>query len=212
MILENYLDPKDPLAYLALPGTAALLEETQVTAQWFPMQVDVWSDPGPEPATDASRGERHRWFRANYRERELQYYVRVHNLPLTNLYRQTDSSHAAIALLWLSAQQAPNNPLSESISESVVEFLQRLTQAHWAEPTSTLDNTSSIVPLLSAIEPNFDIDSFMEYSKQQGPAALTQQMKTNAEVGVIRGPAYRFDDQLYIGREHLPLLAELISE
>lgn len=204
MNLEIYLDPKDPLAYLALPGTAALLEQTQMTAQWFPMQVNVWSDPGPEPATDASRGERHRWFRANYRERELQYYVDVHNLPLTNLYRPTDSSHAAIALLWLTAQQAPN--------KWVLEFLQRLTQAHWAEPTSTLDTTSSILPLLSAIKPNFDTDSFVEYSKQQGPAALTQQMETNAEVGVIRGPAYRFNEQLYLGREHLPLLAELISE
>lgn len=202
MRLEIYLDPKDPLAYLALPGTIKLLEQTKGDVQWFPMQMECWSDPGPEPEADAGRGVRHRWFRANYRERELQHYAGVHQLPLTNLYRQTDSSQAAIALLWLAKQPGANN--------LVPKFLHHLTQAHWTEPNATMDMTASILPALSNLTDA--IPGFTSYSTEQGSAELAAQLTSNAELGVIRGPAYRFNEQLYIGREHLPLLAELISE
>lgn len=205
MSLEIYLDPKDPLAYLALPGTSALLQQTNCAIQWFPMQVSAWSDPGPKPAVDASRGERHRWFRASYRERELQYYASVHDLSLTNLYRQTDSTHAALALLWLTEQEAS--------STRVLNFLQRLAKTYWADPNSQMEKITSIQPLLAdtATDTSADTNGFSKYCAQQGPAALAQQLAMNVQLGVIRGPAYRFADQLYIGREHLPLLAELIS-
>lgn len=202
MNLEIYLDPKDPLAYLALPGTAKFLAHTGCDVLWFPMQVDNWSDPGPEPAADAGRGVRHRWFRANYRERELQHYAGVHQLPLTNLYRHSDSNQAALGLLWLTKQPGGHN--------LVLEYLHKLTQTHWADPKATMDMAANIVPALSGLTDN--LASFKSYSAEQGPAELTAQLATNAELGVIRGPAYRFNEQLYIGREHLPLLAELISE
>lgn len=202
MSLEIYVDPKDPLAYLALPGTTKLLEQVRCDVQWFPMQVEGWHNPGPEPAADAGRGVRHRWFRANYRERELQHYAAVHQLPLTNLYRQTDSSQAAIALLWLATQPDANN--------LVPKFLMNLTQTHWADPNAAMDTATSILPALSQL---IDITpEFQDYSTEQGSAALAAQLASNTELGVIRGPAYRFEEQLYIGREHLPLLAELISE
>lgn len=202
MSLDIYLDPKDPLAYLALPGTTKLLQQTNCDVQWFPMQVASWSDPGAEPAADAERGAKHRWFRANYRERELQHYAGVHQLPLTNLYRQTDSSQAALALLWLAKQPGANNLMPR--------FLHHLTQTHWADPNATMSMTASIVPALSNLTDT--ISGFKAYSTGQGPVELAEQLASNAELGVIRGPAFRFEEQLYIGREHLPLLTELISE
>lgn len=202
MRLEIYLDPKDPLAYLALPGTARLLQQTNCEAHWFPMQVAAWADPGPEPPADAARGDRHRWFRANYRERELLYYAGVLQLPLTNLYRHADSSHAAMALLWLATQP--------HASSAIPEFLSGLTQAYWADPKASMDKASTLRLLQDKV--TTDTTPLDEFYVQQGPAALTQQLQANVERGVIRGPAYRFADQLYIGREHLPLLAQLISE
>lgn len=202
MSLDIYVDPKDPLVYLALPGTTQLLAKAKCDARWFPMRVDGWSDPGPEPAADAGRGVRHRWFRANYRERELQHYAGVHQLPLTNLYRQSDSSQAAMALLWLSKQPAANN--------LVPMFLVKLTQAHWANPNATMDLDADILPLLRDLTDN--PAGFKSYRSEQGPAELEAQLAANSALGVTRGPAYHFEEQLYIGREHLPLLTELISE
>lgn len=200
MSLEIYLDPKDPLAYLAIQGIDQLLASTAVPVQWFPMQVDNWAALGPEPAKDAGRGVRHRWFRAAYREREFGYYASVQQLPLVGLYRQTDSSRAAMALLWLAEQVVPD--------KTVTDFLSRLTQQHWADEQNGMDTQADLIPLLADHNPS----GFLAFCEQDGPEHLARQQQRNAELGVIRGPAFRYQEQLYIGHEHLPLLAELISE
>ena len=199
MSLEIYLDPKDPLGYLALQGTAALLANTESTALWLPMQVDSWKEPGPRPNPEADRGARHRWFRAAYRERELRYYAQVQQLPIHGLYRQTDSRQAAMAMLWLSSRQHTN--------ETMLSFLQALTRNYWSAAEQGMDN-SQMLPLLKA----HDAPGFARFCEQEGPDQLAAQLNRNAELGVIRGPAFRYQEQLFIGREHLPLLAELISE
>ena len=198
--LAIYLDPKDPECYLALPGTRALLQDTAVTACWYPLQVDLPNAPKPEPKSSEARGLRHRWFRENYRARELAYYAKVLGLPLQAIYRSARSQCAAIALLWLQQQQQPVD---------VLNWLQALCQRHFEQAAALTDHQDTIITLLA--EQGLDTADFEHYLAQQGQQQLQIQLEKNLQQGVIRGPAYRWQDQLYIGREHLPLLHQLIT-
>jgi len=197
--LAFYLDPKDPECYLALVGTKALVATTGVALGCYPLQIPTTAQPPAQPAANEARGIRHRWFREAYRARELHYYANVLQLPLQDIYRSAESTQAAMAMLWL--QQHP--------SVDTLTWLLDLCTAHFRQPISLTDDQDAIQRLLVAngAKPA----GLARFWADEGPRILAAQLESNAAAGVIRGPAYEWQGELYIGREHLPLLHSLIG-
>ncbi len=202
--LEIYLDLTDPAAYLALPGTLGLLASTGCSASWHPLRCEPYKPPGTRPGADADRGVWHRWFRASYRQRELHYYAGVLGLPRRHTHSTVEPTGAAtcnMPILWLEQLGAP--------ATAAGKLLLNVVRQHYAHSQPCLNNEQQLAQLLS--ESGFNGEDFADYCNTNGRAALDAALAEATRAGVIRGPAYRLQEALYIGREHLPLLAEQLG-
>lgn len=195
--LSVSIDFKSPAAYLALEPTCALADELGIRIDWQPFVVA----PRRKPValdTDADRGARHRQFRAVYQARDLERYAEARGLELRDPDREADSTPAALALLWLSGQPEP----------LVRDFVRRVFGLHFSGALA-LDDPEAIARVLAEVgAPTAGLESF---AREQGPAALEALRAELVEAGVFDVPAYRLAGELFIGRQHLPRIGELLS-
>lgn len=190
--LSVAIDFKSPNAYLAIGPTCALAEELGVAVDWQPFLVAPWKMPlSPSPGDD--RGTRHRRFRAEYLECDVTRYAADRGLAMRGLYRQTDSTLAAIGLLWA---QRGGPSLAREYVESVFE-------GYWREQLD-IEDERAVRALLAEI--NAPVSGFETFVKGGGRAELERVQSKLRKAGVFDVPTYRLNDDVFLGRQHLPLI------
>jgi 2-hydroxychromene-2-carboxylate isomerase len=191
------IDFKSPQAYLAIAPTCALADEIGIDIDWRPFVVPSAKKPRPPSAHD-DRGARHRRMRAEYVERDLRRYAEPRGLELGDLARSTDSTLPAIGLLW--AKQS-----SATVARSYVE---RMFDRHWRDGLDIADPRTVRTALEEAGAP---VSGFEAFASGEGRTQLDRQQTELEEAGVIDAPAYRLEDDVFHGREHLPMIRWLLS-
>src|SRR5262249_28102719 len=91
---------KSPGAYLAIAPPRPLEERPRPPFGWLPVSVPALIRPDPA-TTSEDRGTRHRRIRAEYVADDLRRYAATRGLELGDVYRQPDTTAAALGLLWL---------------------------------------------------------------------------------------------------------------
>ena len=197
-LLSVAIDFNSPQAYLALEPTRAAAEEVGVAIDWQPFLMAARKAPAaPTPADD--RGTRHRRVRAQYLEREVMRYAADQGLTLRGLYRQTDSTRAALGLLWVK-QECPS---------LAWDYVKRVFDAHW-QGTLDIGNERTVRTLLGEI--NAPVSGFEVFATGQGRAELEKIQSELNGAGIFDVPAYRVAEEVFIGRQHLPLIRCLLSK
>jgi 2-hydroxychromene-2-carboxylate isomerase len=195
--LSVAIDFKSPNAYLALGPTCALAEQLGVGVDWKPFLVSPWKNHNP--ASGASdRGARHRRFRADYSELDVMRYAASRGLAIRGLHRQTDSSLAAIGLLWTRRGPAP-------IARA---YVQRVFERYWREELD-IEDESALRALLAEI--GAPVVAFDAFARGEGPAELERVQSEFVNAGVFEVPTYLLNGDIYVGRQHLPLIRALLS-
>jgi 2-hydroxychromene-2-carboxylate isomerase len=194
--LSVLIDFKSPNAYLAIGPTSALAEQLGVTVDWQPFITSSSKerDPGPE----GSRGSRHRHMRADYAVRDVVRYAADRGLTMRRLHQQTDSSLAAIGLLWTRREAAPLVPA----------FVQIVSDRYWREELD-IEDDGALQALLAEI--GAPSTGFIAYARGEGRAELERLQSELISAGVFEAPTYLLDGETYVGRQHLPLIRALIS-
>jgi len=190
------IDFKSPNAYLAIGPTCALAEELGVDVDWQPFLVTPKNRRPDSEAND--RGTRHRRFRADYNEREATRYADDRGLQLRGLHRQTDSSLAGIGLLW--AQRGP-----ASLAHA---YVQRVFERYWREELD-IEDESALTTLLAEI--NAPVSGFAAFVRGEGRTELERVQSDLIKAGVFEVPTYLLNGDMYVGRQHLPLIRALLS-
>ncbi len=190
------IDFKSPHAYLAVGPTCALAEELGLIIDWRPFPVAPLTEPIlAYPGHD--RGARHRRFRAQNVERDLMRYAADRGLAIRGLYRQTDSSLAAIGLLWTKGR-------SESLART---YVQLVFERYWREELD-IQESEGIRRLLTEIDvPTAGFDKFLS---NEGRAQLERERLDLLKDGVFEVPTFKVDEELFVGRQHLPLIRSLL--
>lgn len=191
------IDFKSPQAYLAIGPTCALADELEMTIDWQPLIVPPSKTPA-SPAAGDDRGARHRRFRADYLERDVHRYANDRGLVIGGLHRRTDSTLAAIGLLW-AGRRGP------SLARAYVE---RVFERYWRE-TLDLEDERSILAVLTEIEA--PISGFEAFVKGDGRAELARIQTELRDKGVFEVPTYLLNDDTFLGRQHLPLIRSILS-
>jgi 2-hydroxychromene-2-carboxylate isomerase len=189
-VLTVCIDFKSPQSYLALAPTLALARGRGIALDWQPKLTPPLKRPA-SPGVDDDRGSRHRRYRASYLAADLARYA-PH--PLTGIYADFDSSLAALGLLWL-REQAPAR---------VDDYVERAFRRYWRDGLP-LDRVDAIAALLT--DAGADADGFPEYAAGRGPATLRACEEAASARGVTGTPTYLLDQEPYLGRQHLPLIA-----
>lgn len=193
--LSVCVDPRHPLAYLALGPVQALAEELAIEVDWLPFPAPGLKPP-PPPAPD--RGARHRRARARYQASEIERYADVQGLVIREPFRDVDSTPALLGHLWLQQRAADGLP----------DYLQRVFRGHW-DATLDIANPKTVAGVLE--DTGVDAGEFLAFLRGPGPAALDDLRQQLVAAGVFTVPSLIADGEVFVGRAHLPLLRRLLS-
>ncbi len=183
-----YIDFKNPASYLALRPTCALLDELGVTARWLPFGTN--EEAIPEQKAEETRGEKHRRVRAIARRETHLLYAGVQGIDMQFLDNpgETDTCLAALALL-------EENPLP---------FIRAAFESYWVHGDN-LNDEEIVQALWDNTAPGLELDL------PTGLGRLAQIREEATEDKVFLTPSYLIGDQVFLGREHLPWIRELME-
>jgi 2-hydroxychromene-2-carboxylate isomerase len=195
--LSVAIDFKSAAASLAIGPTCSLAEQLGLSIDWRPFLIGQSKYDAETGAND--RGARHRRLRANYTEHDVMRYAADRGLALRGLRRQTDSSLAAIGLLWTRRWPGPLGRM----------YVQRVFDRYWREELD-IEDESALRALLAEI--GAPDAGFAEYAHGEGRAELEQVQSELINAGVFEVPTYLLNGEVYVGRQHLPLIRALLAE
>jgi len=195
--LSVLLDLRHPLAYLALHPTIELARDEGLEINWLPVRMPPLNAPSAETADD-DRGMRHRRIRAQAIAREIETYANAQGLVLRDYYRDADPMAVYMGWLWLREQRP----------ERLEDYLAEVFRAYWALELDPADEraVSRIIENLGA-----DAAGFEAWAAERGPANVTAVAEELSEHGPGGTPAYLIDGEVFLGRQHLPMIRWLLG-
>jgi 2-hydroxychromene-2-carboxylate isomerase len=195
--LTVVLDIRHPVAYLALPPAIEFARDLGVDIDWLPMRSQTLRPPSP-PGPEDDRGVRHKRRRAQMIAREITIYAEARGLELQGLYRDGPATGVELGWLWVRAT-AP---------ASLGSFLESSFRLFWALEldAESIDEVASVVDRCG-----LDAGAFRTWAASRGPAAAASVSGQLAEAGVFQTPAYLVADEIFYGRQHLPMIRWLLE-
>lgn len=189
--MRIFIDFKSAASYLAMQPTLALLHKYQLDAKWLPLQA-VMHKSG-QLSKQATQGEIHRYVRARARQQTHLLYAELQGTSMLFPAEPKPTDVALAALHYVAASADP------------VRFIQAAFAAYWQQQLD-LNDAQVVTNLLQ--QQGYDtvnLDSAMHLK-----ATLAEQEVARA-AGVVDVPAYVLNQQVFIGREHLPWIEAIIS-
>lgn len=188
-MLTLYIDFKSAGAYLALKPTLALADKHGLTIDWRAFKTierDV-----PKLGEQETVGESHRRVRAAS-QRALAIKYAAHqgiDLRYPDPLGETD-----LALGTLAQLQGDRLP-----------FIKAAFEAYWTDHAD-LNDAAVVSDLIARSGASLSGDL------ASAPAALAKAQEEAEDAGIVGAPAYVIAEQIFVGREHLPWIEELILE
>jgi 2-hydroxychromene-2-carboxylate isomerase len=195
--LAVVIDFRSPQAYLAVAPTCALADELGIAIDWRPLAAAP-SKASAAPTSGDDRGARHRRYRADYLERDVARYAADRGLAIGRLDRRKDSTLVSVGLLWAERQRP-------SVARAYVERVFERS----GKGELDIEDERSIRALLTEIEA--PVSGFEAFVKGEGRDQLARLQSELRDRGVFEVPTYILNDDLYLGRQHLPLLRARFS-
>lgn len=195
--LSVLLDLRSPASYLALPDAIELGRERGLAINWLPLETAPLKPPG-SAGPDADRGARHRRYRAEAIAREIAVYGGAQGLVLKDLYRDAPVDAAVLAWLWVRARVPARLP----------EFLGELFRAYWAVEIDGRD-AASLAAKVDRVAA--DGAAYRAWSRAEGPARAAALQETLSERGLFGVPGYLIDGEVFVGRQHLPMIRWILD-
>jgi 2-hydroxychromene-2-carboxylate isomerase len=196
--LSVALDIRHPLAYLALRPAIELGRDLGLQINWLPLAGQPLRRP-TSPSPEDDRGIRHRRHRAQMIAREIAVYSEAQGSTLKEPYRDAPADAANLGWLWMRAQ-APR---------SLEPFLEELFRRYWALELDAGD-PGHVADVVSAC--GGDAAGFLAWAAAEGPLAAEGVAEELVGAGMIQAPAYLVRDEVFYGRQHLPLIRSLLGD
>lgn len=187
-MLTVYIDFKSPASYLAIMPTLALSERLGIGVNWRPFETAELEIPGMNG--NNAVGESHRKVRSQSRRAIHMKYAAVQGVEL-RFPEMPGATGLALGVL-------------AGLKGDPLNYIRAAFDAYWTGHAN-LDDPDTVAALL--------IGSGYETGNLDGNTsreALAQAQAVAEEQGVFEAPTYVLDDQLFIGREHLPWIEESI--
>ncbi len=191
------LDVRHPLAYLALLPAISFGREAAIEVDWLPLEGQALRPPS-EPGPDDERSIHHKRHRARMIAREIAVYARAAGLVVREPYRDGSPRAAHLAWLWVRARMPGALPA----------FLEVLFRRYWALELDAGD-LPGVSDLLHAL--GLDPEGFGAWATREGPDHAEGVAATLREAGVEQAPAYLVEDEIFYGRQHLPMIRWILG-
>lgn len=190
-MLTVYIDFKDPASYLAFRPILSLATRLGTHVQWRPFrsrQALV-----PEKKDTETKGDTHRRVRAGQRRETHLRYAKVQGLNMTFRDRPAETDAALVALLCDLAHPA--------------DYIRHTFNAYWTSDAD-LNDMKLIEAYLETTGNGAAIASYLIKCADTFDAYQNQ----IEEDGVFFTPTFLVCDEIFVGREHLPLIEKIITD
>ncbi|MCY3621725.1 MAG: DsbA family protein [Gammaproteobacteria bacterium] len=176
---------------LAFTPTCTLADELDVPIEWLPVPANARPVAMGPKRDDESVPERHSRVRAEYVAMDVARYARWQGIEINRDAAGVDSALACAGGLW-----AHGHGVARAYHEQVItEF--------WAGRLD-IENGATLKSILDGLgAPGFDDQDF--------EAPLAAHKASVEERGVHTLPAYLVEEQVFVGRAHLPMIRWLLQ-
>lgn len=209
--LSVLLDLRHPLSYLALHPTADFGRRLGIEINWLPVRIPVLRAP-TQPGSEDDRGVLHRRHRAEAIAREIKTYSTAQGLSLEGFYRDTHPEAAYAAWLWG----------REALGGRLFPFLSELFRAYWALELDPSDvNAVAAIVERTAFSEAMDGgetpsgsasgSEFLAWFAGHGAGSVVSLSEELEGRGLSGAPLYRLEDEIFVGRQHLPMLEWILA-
>jgi len=188
--MQLYIDFKCPAAYLALHPSLALSEQLGVPISWH--AIRSYQSPLLLEKPNEEVSTRHRRVRELARHKTHQLYAEVQNITLNFRDPPTNTDMALAALCLLTA--GGQDPLP---------FIMAAFAAYWTGD-SDLNDAHTVATFSGA-------PTFPDGGEDDARNRLEAALQKAEENGIFTSPTYIVNQQIFIGREHLPWISELLQ-
>ncbi|MBT4109174.1 MAG: DsbA family protein [Alphaproteobacteria bacterium] len=202
-IIDIYIDFKSPYAYLAINPSIKFAKRNKLKINWLPCVLEIPDYLGSAKVDDQrnileSDRNPHQWRRVKYSYMDCRRYANIRDITIRGPQKIWNTQLISIALLWTKNN---NYELTELFIEYVFEKF-------WKREID-IEDYSVITSILKHIGINSNF--FKEWSINDGKKELEVITEKGQEKGVFGVPSYYFDNELFWGREHLPMIEAKIT-
>ena len=202
-IIDIYIDFKSPYAYLAIQPSIKFTKRNKLKINWLPCVLEIPDFLGSAKVDDQrnileSDRNPHQWRRVKYSYMDCRRYANIRDITIRGPQKIWNTQLISIALLWTKNN---NYELTELFIEYVFEKF-------WKRELD-IEDYSVITSILKHIGINSNY--FKEWSINDGKKELEVITEKSQEKGVFGVPSYYFDNELFWGREHLPMIEAKIT-
>ena len=202
-IIDIYIDFKSPYAYLAINPSIKFAKRNKLKINWLPCVLEIPDFLGSAKVDDQrnileSDRNPHQWRRVKYSYMDCRRYANIRDITIRGPQKIWNTQLISIALLWTKNN---NYELTELFIEYVFEKF-------WKREID-IEDYSVITSILKHIGINSKF--FKEWSINDGKKELEVITEKGQEKGVFGVPSYYFDNELFWGREHLPMIEAKIT-
>ncbi len=197
--LSVYIDYNSPAAFLAKDPTYALEDEFGLEIDWMPLILDRPIRRERKPVSEETKGERHARLRAEYVQMDQQRCAQAQGLTLKHPSRRWDSTLAAVGLIWAKEQGRT----------MLRGYTDRVFERFWKQELD-IENPTELKGVLS--EAGADVEGFEEYIEGDGRVIQAEIQNAALEAGIFDVPSYFIDSEIFLGRQHLPMIRWLLSD
>ena len=202
-IIDIYIDFKSPYAYLAINPSIKFAKRNKLKINWLPCVLEIPDFLGSAKVDDQrniieNNRNPHQWRRVKYSYMDCRRYANIRDITIRGPQKIWDTQLISIALLW-----TKNNHY-----ELTELFIKYVFEKFWKRELDIEDN-NVITNILKHI--GISTNGFKEWSINGGKKELEVIIEKGHEKGVFGVPSYYFDNELFWGREHLPMIEAIIT-
>ena len=197
-----YLDFKSPYAYLAKDPTRQLEQDYGIAIDWRPLTLNIPSYLGSAKVNDAGKVvEENRtprqWQGVRHAYMDAKRYARLKDIVLYGPKKIWDSSLAGIGMLWTRADRDVQQRYMDLVYE---RFWRR-----------ELDIEDAGVIAAAVAEAGGDDAGYLAYLAGEGRQRHDELQAALHPAGIFGVPTYVVADEIFFGREHLPMVRWLLG-
>ena len=201
--LDIYIDFKSPYAYLAVEPSRIFANKYKLKINWFPYVLDIPKYLGSakvdsnKNVIEDNRNDHH-WRRVKYSYMDCRRYANTRDLTILGTQKIWDTKHISILMLWVKI----------NYKEKLDDFINLTYKKFWKRKLN-IENLDILTNILKDLK--ISDKKFTEWKNDKGQIELNKIMNNAHEKGIFGVPSYLFNQELFWGREQLPMIEARIT-
>jgi len=201
--IDTYIDFKSPYAYLAIEPSRKFAKKHNLVINWLPYIIDIPKYLGSAKVDSKNKiieNDRndHQWRRVRYSYMDCRRYANTRDLTILGPQKIWNTKLISILMLWIKIHH----------TKLLDKFINLIYKKFWKRNLD-LENHDVIINIIKEL--GIKNNNFIEWKNNSGEKKLKNIINNAHKHGVFGVPSYIYNNELFWGREQLPMIEARIT-